>query len=146
MISCQPEEYTKLLCLSSKTASDRARPVDAEVTVGGMDVEVKVGDAGTGEAVKVLVGGMAVAVAVCEGLAVAVAGTAEAVGVRERTVWVAVADAGSGELVFVSVDRIAVGANVAGRFVLVGKDGLVEVGTTPPIIFPVSVMPAGWAT
>ena len=108
--------------------SDRDRPVGAEVTVGGRDVEVKVGDAGTGEAVKVLVGGMAVAVAV---------------GVREMRVWVAVADAGSGEFVFVAVDRMAVGANVAGRFVLVGKEELVEVGTTPPIIFPVSVMPAG---
>ena len=137
MVSCQPEEYTKLLSLSSKTASDRARPVGAEVTVGGMDVEVKVGDAGTGEAVKVLVGGMAVAVAVAE------AGTAEAVGVREMRVWAAVADAGSGEAVFVAVDRIAIGANVAGRFVLVGKEWPVEVGTTPPIIFPVSVIPIG---
>ena len=140
MVSCQPEEYTQLLCLSSKTASERARPV------GGRDVEVKVGDAGTGEAVKVLVGGMVVAVAVCEGVAVADAGTAEAVGVREMRVWVAVADAGSGEAVFVAVDRIAVGVNVTGRFVLVGKEGLVEVGITPPIIFPVSVMPACWAT
>ena len=143
MVSCQPEEYTKLLCLSSKSPSDRARPVGAEVTVGGMEVEVKVGDAGTGEAVKVFVGGMAVSVAVCEGVAVADAGTAEAVDVREIRVWVAVADAGSGEVVFVEVDRTAVGVNVAGRFVLVGKEGLVEVGTTPPIIFPVSVMPAG---
>ena len=143
MVSCQPEEYTKLLWLSSKTASERARPVGAEVTVGGRDVEVKVGDAGTGETVKVLVGGMAVAVAVCEGVAVADAGTAEAVGVREMRVWVAVADVGSGEAVFVAVDRIAVGANVAGRFVLVGKEGPVEVGTTPPIIFPVSAIPVG---
>lgn len=140
MVSCQPEEYTKLLCLSSKSPSDRARPVGAEVTVGGMEVEVKVGDAGTGEAVRVFVGGMAVAVAVAD------AGTAEAVDVREMRVWVAVADAGSGEVVFVAVDRIAVGVNVTGRFVLVGKVGLVDVGTTPPIIFPVSVMPAAWAT
>jgi|SRR5215510_5513726 len=102
------------------------------VAVGGTVVAVNVGNTGMGEAVGV--GGRTVWVGVTD------MGMEDAVGVSGITVWVA--DAAMVVAVFVAVDSIAEGVNVAGGFVLVGASP-VEVGTVPPMIFPASVTPTG---
>ena len=78
---------------------------------------------------------------------VGVAGTGEAVGeaVGGLVVLVAVGEAGIGDTVIVALGRVKVAVDFGTNRVLVGEGGrLVEVGAALPITFPTSVTPTIW--